>query len=146
LKGGIVLTGGTSRMKGIDALAREITGMEVRLALPDVHVSDQSLALAQDPSHATVIGLLLKAKAEGAPALVTTLTRHTHQPAATAKQFTGLMGGAAPVKQTAEPEQEPEQENKTEKPRRSKKDKGGSGIKKWFEGFLSEPLDGDEDF
>ncbi len=68
LKGGIVLTGGASQLTGIDELFRRETGMEVRLALPDVNVADESLALAQDPSNAAVIGLLLKAIAEGRPA------------------------------------------------------------------------------
>lgn len=64
LKGGIVLTGGGSRLEGIDELFREATGMETRLALPDVMVADESLKLAQNPAYATAIGLLLKAFAE----------------------------------------------------------------------------------
>ncbi len=67
LKGGIVLTGGASQLTGIDELFRKETGMEVRLALPDVNVADESLALAQDPANAAVIGILLKAMAEGRP-------------------------------------------------------------------------------
>jgi cell division protein FtsA len=70
LRGGVVLTGGGSRIAGIDALFHQVTGMDVRLALPDVQVADQSLPLAQDPAHATVIGLLLKAMAETAPAKI----------------------------------------------------------------------------
>lgn len=60
---GIVLTGGGAQLKGIDELFRQVTGMEVRIALPDVNVADECVALAQDPSHSTVIGLLLKAAA-----------------------------------------------------------------------------------
>ena len=67
LKGGIVLTGGASQLTGIDELFRRETGMEVRLALPDVGVAEESLAMAQDPAHAAVIGILLKAMAEGRP-------------------------------------------------------------------------------
>jgi cell division protein FtsA len=121
LRGGIVLTGGGSRLDGIDTLVREITGMEVRLALPDVRVADESLPLAQDPAHATVIGLLLKAMAEASPATV-----------------------AVKVSKPEPPTPEPEPEKEPEKRPKRKKERGG--IKRWFEGFLSEPLDGDEDF
>ncbi len=134
LKGGIVLTGGGSRLAGIDALFREAAGMEVRLALPDVMVADESLPLAQDPAHATVIGLLLKAAAEGSPVRLSSPARPVQQPGVT--QRPGMSG------KQAEPEPEPEE--KPEKARKPKKERGG--IKKWFEGFLSEPLDGDEDF
>jgi cell division protein FtsA len=130
LKGGIVLTGGGSRMVGVDSLFREATGMEVRLALPDVRVADESLPLAQDPSHATVIGLLLKAMTEDAPAKVV-VRGPVHRPGETSK---------ANGKQ--EPEKEPEPE--AEKPKKRKRERGG--LKRWFEGLLSEPLDGDEDF
>ncbi|MDR1670976.1 MAG: cell division protein FtsA [Alistipes sp.] len=132
LSGGIVLTGGGSRITGIDALVREVTGMEVRLALPDVHVADESLPLAQDPAHATAIGLLLKAVSESSPALVASIARPAPRP--------------APQKPEQEPEQEsvPTPDEKPEKSHKPKKERGG--IKRWFEGFLSEPLDGDEDF
>ncbi len=125
LRGGIILTGGGSRLSGIDGLFREATGMEVRLALPDVRVADESLALAQDPANATVIGLLLKAMSETAPVRVA-----------------GTVHRPAPPK--PEPEREYEEEKDVEK--QPKRKKGGNGIKRWFEGFLSEPLDGDEDF
>jgi cell division protein FtsA len=61
LKGGIVLSGGGAGLKGIDKLFLRETGMEVRIALPDVNVADDCLALAQDPAYSTAIGLLLKA-------------------------------------------------------------------------------------
>jgi hypothetical protein len=94
--------------------------------------------------------LLLKAKAESTPALVASVTRPAHHLAS------GAMGrpGAAATAATAsapEPESEPEPEpapkpEKVRKPKKEKVPKDRGGIKKWFEGFLSEPLDGDEDF
>ncbi len=129
LRGGIVLTGGGSRLSGIDALFRDATGMEVRLALPDVRVADESIPLAQDPAHATVIGLLLKAMAETSPAKI--VAGRAVSPSV-----------APPV--TPKPVAEPEPEEEPEKKPKRKKERGG--IKRWFEGFLSEPLDGDEDF
>ncbi len=139
LKGGIVLTGGGSRMAGIDDLFREATGMEVRLALPDVWVADESLPLAQDPAHATVIGLLLKAMEEESPARVT-IHGTVRRPAD--GTTTGATGTTANGKPEPEPEDDDDEPGK--KPKRKKKEKTG-GLKRWFEGFLSEPLDGDED-
>jgi cell division protein FtsA len=135
LKGGIVLTGGGSRMAGIDGLFREATGMDVRLALPDVWVADESLPLAQDPAHATAIGLLLKAMTEPSPAKVMV---KVHKP--------------EPPKSEPEEDKEPEsgsgrrRKSGKEKGERVIKDPGPRGLRKWFEGLLSEPLDGDEDF
>jgi cell division protein FtsA len=143
LKGGIVLTGGGSRMAGVDALFRQMTDMEVRLALPDVHVADESLALAQDPAHATAIGLLLKAASEDKLALVSPVPRPANnRPAPASQHFAQSATTAASNAgaNTAERDEEPEPERETGRKRR------GGGIKRWFEGFLSEPLDGDEDF
>lgn len=129
LRGGIVLTGGGSRLAGIDTLFREVTGMEVRLALPDVQVADESLPSAQDPAHATVIGLLLKAMAETAPAKVE------------------IRPPKPPVNPEPPKEAGPEGGGK-DKGKGKGKDKPTrpGGFKRWFEGFFSEPLDGDEDF
>ncbi len=128
LKGGIVLTGGGSRLAGIDGLFREVTGMDVRLALPDVYVAEESLALAQDPAHATAIGLLLKAMKENSPVMVSVHHKITRN--------------VKPEK--PDKIEMPDEEEKPEKRRKKKKE--GGGIRGWFEGFLSEPLDGDEDF
>jgi cell division protein FtsA len=61
LHAGIVLVGGGSQLEGIDALFSRETGMDIRLALPDVNIAEESRLLAQDPAYATAIGLLLKA-------------------------------------------------------------------------------------
>ncbi len=140
LKGGIVLTGGGSRMAGIDELFREATGMEVRLALPDVWVADESLPLAQDPSHATVIGLLLKAMDEESPARVT-----VHTPVRRPVDDKGAAGNKTAGKPEPDlPDDDDDDEQPRKKEKRKKKEKTG-GLKRWFEVFLSEPLDGDED-
>ena len=61
---GIVLTGGSSQLKHIDELFRRVTGMEVRLALPETGLTEESKPLAADPAYATAVGLLLKATAQ----------------------------------------------------------------------------------
>jgi cell division protein FtsA len=55
--GGLVLTGGTSNLAGIDALGREVLKMPVRVGAPlNVYgISDQ----LKDPAYATAVGLLL---------------------------------------------------------------------------------------
>jgi cell division protein FtsA len=136
LRGGIVLTGGGSRLTGIDALLREATGMEVRLALPDVNVADQSLDMAQDPSYATVIGLLLKAAGEGSTA------RTAPGP--------GVASGANPIGEStgkngkgAKSGKENEKEEKGQSGKKPKKQRGS--IMDWFNRIIDDPLDGDED-
>lgn len=57
---GIVLTGGSSKLKNIDELFRRVTGMEVRLAQPEAVLTPESQEKAGDPAYATAIGLLLK--------------------------------------------------------------------------------------
>jgi cell division protein FtsA len=55
--GGLVLTGGSSNLAGIDALGREVLKMPVRVGAPlSVYgISDQ----LRDPAYATAVGLLL---------------------------------------------------------------------------------------
>ena len=59
-----MLTGGSSQLKHIDELFRRVTGMEVRLALPETGLTEESKPLAADPAYATAVGLLLKATAQ----------------------------------------------------------------------------------
>jgi len=60
---GIVLTGGSAKMEGAVELAEEIFHMPVRLGLPQ-HV-DGLLDVVSNPIHATGVGLLLYARANG---------------------------------------------------------------------------------
>lgn len=57
---GIVLTGGSLKLKNIDELFRRVTGMEVRLARPETVLTPESIEKAADPAYATAVGLLLK--------------------------------------------------------------------------------------
>jgi hypothetical protein len=112
-----------------------------------VCVADESVPLAQDPAYAAVIGLLLKAIAEGAAArggvTVTTVMRpeqdlppHVHTTASHTKT------GETAQMPTDSGKDEPNDDNIEEGVRKKK-----GGLRKWFEErFLSETLDGDEDF
>ena len=62
---GMVLTGGSSNLAGIDVLGREILQLPVRVGVP-THISGITDTL-RDPAYATSVGLLLwGAKHEGA--------------------------------------------------------------------------------
>ncbi len=63
---GLVLTGGSAKLKEIDELFRRVTGLDVRLAAPEVGIGEESKDLVDDPSYATAIGILLKGAAQGA--------------------------------------------------------------------------------
>ena len=57
LPGGVVLTGGTAKMSGIDRLGEEIFGLPVKIGIPKgVEGMGDSI---RDPVHATGIGLIL---------------------------------------------------------------------------------------
>ncbi len=137
LKGGIVLTGGGSRLAGVDELFREATDMDVRLATPDVAVAEESLDKASDPAHATVIGLLLKALEENAPVAV---------------GFSEHQTVAAPRNEKPEKEVKVDKKHKIEEeePVREKRPKKERAFSRWFgaikENLASDILDGDEDF
>ena len=67
---GIVLTGGSAALKDLDELFRRVTQMEVRVALPDVGIDDESLDFVADPAFATAVGILVKGAQEGGCAVV----------------------------------------------------------------------------
>lgn len=56
---GIVLTGGSAKLKHLDELFRRVTGMDVRVAYPEMGLTDASKIKVADPSLSTVVGILL---------------------------------------------------------------------------------------
>lgn len=57
---GIVLTGGSAKLRDLDELFRLGTKLEVRVATPEAALDAASQPSAADPAYATVVGLLLK--------------------------------------------------------------------------------------
>ena len=53
---GIVLTGGSARLKDIDELFRRVTGMDVRIASAETGISEDSREAVANPAFATVVG------------------------------------------------------------------------------------------
>lgn len=66
---GIVLTGGSAKLKDFDELFRRVTGMEVRVGSAEFGLDDASKEKYADPAYATAIGLLLRGAAQGACAV-----------------------------------------------------------------------------
>ena len=58
LGAGIVLTGGAANLKEIRTLFENRTGLEVRIARPELLITESSREKAADPTLATVVGLL----------------------------------------------------------------------------------------
>lgn len=58
---GIVLTGGSAKLKDLDELFRRVTGMDVRVASAETGIAEESKEKAADPAYATAVGILLKA-------------------------------------------------------------------------------------
>jgi cell division protein FtsA len=61
LGAGIVLTGGGAQTRNLDVLFREHTQYDVRVAVPDTHVTEESAELVNSPAYSVAVGLLLKA-------------------------------------------------------------------------------------
>lgn len=57
---GLVLTGGSSRLKDVDELFRRVTGLEVRLGSAEAGLTEAARERLADPALATVAGLLVR--------------------------------------------------------------------------------------
>ncbi|MEF9931100.1 MAG: cell division protein FtsA [Bacteroidales bacterium] len=60
IKGGLVLTGGSSQIANICQLSNLITGLETRIAVPDMVTASDSVTDIYKPTFSTAIGLILK--------------------------------------------------------------------------------------
>lgn len=67
---GIVLTGGSAKLKDLDELFRRVTRMDVRIASVDMGVTEESKQKFSDSAYATAVGILLKGAEQGACVVV----------------------------------------------------------------------------
>ena len=67
---GIVLTGGSAKLKDVDELFRRVTGMDVRIASAETGVAEESREKVVNPAYATAVGILLKGAEQGACAVI----------------------------------------------------------------------------
>lgn len=67
---GIVLTGGSARLKDLDELFRRVTGMDVRVAVPEAGITEESKERVSDPAFAAAVGILRKGAEAGGSSVV----------------------------------------------------------------------------
>ena len=67
---GIVLTGGSAKLKDLDELFRRVTGLDVRVAVPETGITEASKERVADPSYSTVVGILLRGAELGGCAVI----------------------------------------------------------------------------
>ncbi len=91
LGAGIVLTGGVANLKNLDVLFRQHTGCEVRVAIPDLYVTPDSVELVNNPLYSAAVGLLLKAVRDGVA------SQAVAQPAATGAARAAQPGWTQPA-------------------------------------------------
>ena len=91
---GIVLTGGSAKLKDLDELFRRVTGMDVRVASAEPGVAEESKEKIADSSYATAVGILLKGAEQGACAFV-------ERPAAPAARPAEARPGFQPAQQVS---------------------------------------------
>ncbi len=95
---GIVLTGGSARLTNLDELFRRVTGMEVRVALPEIGFTEETAQALDNPSYTTVTGLLLRGAQLGMSSVLVQ-SPETDAPVAEAKPAEQPV--ATPVEQPA---------------------------------------------
>ena len=67
---GIVLTGGSAKLKDLDELFRRVTGLDVRVAVPEAGITEASKEKVADPAFSTAVGLLLQGAKLGGCAVI----------------------------------------------------------------------------
>ena len=67
---GIVLTGGSAKLKDLDELFRRVTGMDVRVAVPETGITGESKEKVADTAFSTAVGILLKGAELGGCAVI----------------------------------------------------------------------------
>ncbi|MEG0517470.1 MAG: cell division protein FtsA [Bacteroidales bacterium] len=86
IKGGMVLTGGSSQLANICQLSNLITGLETRVAVPEVCLSPDSVTDIYKPTLSTAVGLILKGfdrmEREGTVYNTTTPVKKAEEPVA----------------------------------------------------------------
>ena len=93
---GIVLTGGSAKLKDVDELFRRVTGMDVRIASAETGVAEESKEKVADPAYATAVGILLKGAEQGACAVIERPASPASRPAEPRPGFQPRQSQAAP--------------------------------------------------
>ncbi|MCT4697483.1 MAG: cell division protein FtsA [Candidatus Cardinium sp.] len=59
LVAGMVITGGSANLPGMQSILQQVTGLDTRLGFPDEYLEEGSRKQLRDPSYATAVGLAL---------------------------------------------------------------------------------------
>lgn len=109
---GIVLTGGSANLKDIDELFRLGTKLDVRVAQPDMNLTEESCAMVNDPTYATVVGLLMRGSTQSQIVLPSTA-----RPAVVTEPVSKVSVASQPaqpaqpvVKEESKPQPQPQEE------------------------------------
>ena len=92
-----MLTGGSAKLKDLDELFRRVTGMDVRVALPEAGITEESKEKVADPAYSTAVGILLKGAEQGGCAVVERPAAPASAAAPGAGQRPGFIPPAQPV-------------------------------------------------
>lgn len=115
---GIVLTGGAAQLKDVDTLFKKTTGLDVRIASPDIHVDEQSFEVAKDTKLSTAIGIVLCAAQSDKVSMVETVSKIVHE-----QEHAPAQKSYVPIVDEVEAKREPKHKKK-------KQPKKG-----WFDGW-----------
>lgn len=121
LAAGLVLTGGCAQLRDIDQMVKSYTGLDVRIAAPDVSVDEESAELAADTRLSTAVGILMKGLESGRTGGVESIRRIATAPATEASR--PVAAPVSPNKPVSPAEKETPDEVVTEEPAKKKKEK-----------------------
>lgn len=139
LIGGIVLTGGGSKMKHLEHLVEAITGLDTRIGYPNEHLAGDTDTQICSPVYATSIGLLMGAiENQSTKRLSTPYFEHTKQPVFEPVEE------VLPNDQQKKQEQELEQQELPAEEHSQKADKKEKGFLQKVAGFFDNFMDKSE--
>ena len=132
LAAGMVLTGGCAQLQDIDRMAKNYTGLDVRIASPEASVDEESFVVAEDTRFSAAVGILKKGLENNRTSTVEPVRRISTPGAGQAAAAPGL-NKTQPV---ADPPEVPDGDDPPKLPRKNPFSKLIGGIKDIFEGTM----------
>lgn len=132
LPSGIILTGGGSRLAGVDVLFKEHTGYDVRLGGAESDISAESMEGSSAPELATAIGLLSIGIAESGIAPSDYTRNEVVTPVAEQEQDEKVVDSVAEEPEVTKPTKEEKKSSKREKASKKPEGEGGKKGGRWL--------------
>ena len=111
-----MLTGGSANLKDIDELFRLGTKLDVRIAQPDMNLTEESCAKVNDPTYATVVGLLMRGSTQSQVALPAVARPVVAEPVRKVEPQPMPQPTTTPASQPASQPAQPSEQKQEEKP------------------------------